>query len=134
MIGVEVSCAYGADNALLVELLHGAPRAEDVAERLMDQVEVEIIELQAFERLGESPLRALVPGVLHPEFCRDEKFLAGYAAPPDRPAHGPLVEIGRSGVDRTVTRRNRIAYALFADRLPDLIDAETQNRHFDAVV
>ena len=100
----------------------------------MDQVEVEIIELQAFERLGESPLRALVPGILHPEFRRDEKFLAGYAAPPDRPAHGPLIEIGRSGVDRTVTRRNRIAYTLFADRLFDLIDTETQNRHFDAVV
>ena len=78
----------------------------------MDQVEVEIIELQAFERLGESPLRALVPGILHPEFRRDEKFLAGYAAPPDRPAHGPLIEIGRSGVDRTVTRRNRIAYTV----------------------
>lgn len=133
-VRLEIAHPDGPDGPFAVKLLHRPPRTVDVAERLMDQVEVEIIELQAFERLGESPLRALVPGILHPEFRRDEKFLAGYAAPPDRPAHGPLIEIGRSGVDRTVTRRNRIAYTLFADRLFDLIDTETQNRHFDAVV
>ena len=51
-VRLEIAHPDGPDGPFAVKLLHRPPRTVDVAERLMDQVEVEIIELQAFERLG----------------------------------------------------------------------------------
>ena len=79
VIWVEASCPYGADNALLVELLHGAPRAEDVAERLVDEVEVDVVEPQPLERHVEAALGPLVARIRHPQLGRHEHLVARQA-------------------------------------------------------
>ncbi len=49
-VGVEVADADGADPALPVERLHVPPGAVDVAVRLVDQVEVQVVQSQPLQR------------------------------------------------------------------------------------
>ena len=133
-VGLEVAHADRTDFPLPVKLLHRPPRAVDVAERLVDQVQVEVVELQPLQRRSECPLGAFVPGILHPELRRDEKFPAGDAAPADGPPHGAFVHIGGCRVDRPVTGRQGFRHAPFANRLVNLVDAEPQHRHLHTVV
>jgi hypothetical protein len=62
----EIADADGAQTAGAVGILHGAPRAVYVTVRLVNQVQVEIVELQAAQRLLDCPACSLVAGVLHP--------------------------------------------------------------------
>src|SRR5437870_9315730 len=68
----EVRDPDRADSALTVEILHSAPLAVVIAEGLVDQVEVEIVEPQALERPLESALGVRLPRVLHPQLGGDE--------------------------------------------------------------
>jgi hypothetical protein len=45
-VGVEVADPNGTDQAVAVQLLHGSPGAV-VAERLVDQVQVEVVQIQS---------------------------------------------------------------------------------------
>lgn len=135
VIGVEVRRPYGSDHALLVELLHGAPRAEDVAERLMDEIEVNIIEPQPLERRFEAAFGPLVARIRHPQFGRHEHLVARQAAR----AHGRpdrfLVTVARSRVEQPVADRERVLHgALAFGGVRNLVRAEAELRHPDAVV
>ncbi len=135
MIGVEVSCTYGADNALLVELLHGAPRAEDVAERLMDEVEVDVVESQPLSDARRS--RAWPPRSSHPTSTawssRTPRRAAGRSHE-WRPR--PLLRCRSSRPCRAAGSRPRACVhgALAFRGVRDLIHAEAELRHPDAVV
>jgi hypothetical protein len=63
-VRMEVADADGAHFPGTVGVFHCAPGTMDVAERLVDQVEVQIVELQPMQRLLDGLLRALVAGVL----------------------------------------------------------------------
>ena len=134
-VGVEVRHTDGADAALAVKLLHGAPRTVDVAVRLVDQIEVQIVQPQLRHRLLERLSGRLITRVADPQFRGDEQLFAGNAAATDGTSHGLLVTIGRGGVDRTVTDLQGVADRPFANlRVRNLINAEAEDRHFDAVV
>lgn len=134
-VGVEVRHTDGADAALAVKLLHGAPRTVDVAVRLVDQIEVQIVQPQLRHRLLERLSGRLITRVADPQFRGDEQLFAGNAAAMDGTSHGLLVAIGRGGVDRTVTDLQGVADRPFANlRVRNLINAEAEDRHFDAVV
>src|SRR3954465_5987886 len=83
-VGMKVAHADRADAALAVQLLHRTPRAIDVADWLMDQVEIERLELQPPDRPFERPARLVVPRVRNPELRGDEELLARHATALDR--------------------------------------------------
>ncbi len=63
-VGLEVADAYRANFTLRAKLLHSAPRPVDVPERLVYEIQVQIVEPEAVERLSErrfwrSPCRPL---------------------------------------------------------------------------
>jgi hypothetical protein len=82
-VGLEVAEADSAQLAVAVSLFHRAPGAVHVAEGLVDQVEVEVVQLQALQRLVDRLLGAFVARVLHPQFAGDEQLIARDAAVPD---------------------------------------------------
>jgi hypothetical protein len=63
-----------------VELLHGPPLAVVVPERLVDQVQIEVVEAEPAQRIVEGALGVILDasdrGVLDPEFGGDEEVLA----------------------------------------------------------
>src|SRR4051794_34411701 len=81
----EVRDADRADRPLAVERLHRPPRAVVVAEGLVDQVEVEVVEPELAERrLARAP-RIVLAAVVDPHLRRDEELVARDAAAGDRP-------------------------------------------------
>jgi len=89
----------GADPALLEQALHGSPGAVVIVERLVDEVEVDVIEAEAVQRSLEGSLGGVVAGVLHPQLGGDEQVVAGDAALGDGAPDRLLVLIGGGGVD-----------------------------------
>nr|GEU28231.1 hypothetical protein [Tanacetum cinerariifolium] len=106
-VGLEIAHAYRAQLAGAVGLFHRAPRAVHVAERLMDQVQVQVVELQPLQRLVDGGARGVVARVLHPQLAGDEQVVARHAAVPDALPHGALVQVGRGRVDQAVAGGNR---------------------------
>ena len=52
----------------------------------------------------------------------------------DRSADGFLVPVGRGGVEQAVAGRERVGHRLLGLLGGDLVDAEAEHRHLDAVV
>ena len=61
-VGVEVGDPDRLDQALAVQVLHGPPGAVVVAEGLVDQVQVEVVEAEPLQRLLERSLGAVLAG------------------------------------------------------------------------
>jgi hypothetical protein len=77
-VGVEVGDADCLDQAVAVEVLHGAPGAVAVAERLVDQVQVEMVQAQPPQRPIEGALDGLLAGTgLDPQLGGDERSSCG---------------------------------------------------------
>jgi hypothetical protein len=98
-VGVEVGDPDGVDQAIAVEVLHRPPGAVVVADGLVDEVHVEVVQAKALQGLLEFALGGVLAGVLDPHFGGDEQLVAGDAAVDDRAADGFLVAVGRGGVD-----------------------------------
>ncbi len=134
-VGVEVGDADRPRQALPVGLLHRAPLAVDVAVGLVHQVQVDVVESE----LGQGCLQGaagvvLGGGVLDPELGGDEQVLAGDAAVLDRVADGVLVAVGGGGVQQPVAGGEGIGDGLLGLVGGDLVDAEAEDGHPDAVV
>src|SRR6185436_614691 len=109
--------------------------AVDVADRLVDEVEVERVELQAPHRTLERSARLVVAGVVDPEFRGEEDLLARHAAALDGVPNRLLVAIGRRRIEKAVADAERRAdRALALGEVGDLKDAEPEERHLDSVV
>jgi hypothetical protein len=122
-------------STLPKELLHHTPRAVVVAEGLVDEVQVEVVQLKPIERLVEGDLRPLVSGILDPELCGDEQLVPGHAAALQGVADCLFVQVGGRGVERSVTRFGRVENGLLALRkIAHLKDAEPEPWHLYAVV
>ncbi len=137
-VRVEVRDPDRPCAALLVEVLHGPPFAVVVPQRLVDQVEVEVVQAEAVQRGVEGTsgvvLHAARRCVLDPELGGDEEVLAGDPAGPDRGTHRRLVEVGGSGVQVPVARRQSGLGRCLGLLVRDLEDPEPDDRHADAVV
>jgi hypothetical protein len=131
---VEVRHADGLGQALAVELLHRPPGAVVVAEGLMDQVEVDVVEAESLQRRLERPLGVALADVLDPEFGGDEQLAARDAAGGDGAADGLLVLVGGGGVNGPVAGGQRVADGLLGLLGGDLVDAEAEDGHLHAVV
>ena len=72
---LEIAHADGAQLAAAIRILHGAPGAVHVAEWLVDEEQVQIIELQAPQRLRDGLACALAARILHPRLAGDEQLM-----------------------------------------------------------
>jgi len=134
-VGVEIADADCAQLAATVSLLHRAPRTVHIAERLVDQVQIEIVELQPLQRLVDRQPGRFVTGFLNPQFAGDEKLLPGDAALFEGIADGRLVEIGCGRIDQAVARTDRIEHAALAlGGVGYLEDAKAEHRHPESVI
>ena len=117
-----------------MDLLHRPPEAVVVAERLVDQVEVDVIEAEPLEGPLEGGPRVGLAGVLDPQLGGDEQLVAGMPLLAHGPADRLLVAVGGGGVDVPVADLERRGDRLLGLLRGDLVDAEAEDRHLDAVV
>ena len=133
-VGEEVRYADRADSPFGVELLHGPPRSVVVAEGLVDEVQVQRLQAEFVHRTFEGlPGRALA-GVGDPQFRRDEQVVARDAAGGDGAAHRFLVVVHGGRVDRAIAGLQGLGDGPLGLLGRDLVDAEAEDRHADAVV
>jgi hypothetical protein len=132
-VGVEVRHADRLRHAVAVELLHGAPRAVVVAEGLVNQVEVHVVEPESLERRRERAPGGLLARV-DPELGCDEELLSRNAALSDRSADGFFVPVGLGRVQQAVAGGERVAHGLLCLLRGDLVNAEAKHRHHDAIL
>ncbi len=74
-VGVEVRDTDRPREAVGVDLLNRSPEAVIVAERLVDQVEVDVVETEALEGRLKGGLRVGLAGVLDPQLGGDEQLV-----------------------------------------------------------
>ena len=133
-VGMKIRHPDGAGPALTIQFLHRPPRSVVVAERLMDEIEIDVVQAQSVQRPLECGLGRVVAGVLHPQLGGHEQLIAWDAAAVQGASDGLFVLIRRGGVDVPVAGVQRLA----DDRLGvvggHLEDAESQDRDLDSVV
>jgi hypothetical protein len=125
-VAIEVCDTDRADQTFALQVLHRAPRAVVVAERLVDQIQVDVVEAEPLQRSLEAAPCLHLAGVLCPELGRDEQLLARNATRGDRPADGLLVAIRGGGVERAVAGPERLRDDLFGLLGRNLEDAEAE--------
>ena len=108
---LEVAHADGAELAVAVGLLHGAPGAEHVAVSLVDEQQVDVVGLQFAQALVDAAGGALLAAVADPHLGGEEDVLAPDAALCDGLADAFFVEIGLYRVDEAVAHLQRVADA-----------------------
>src|SRR5208282_799717 len=104
-----------------------------VTERLVDEVQVEVIEAEASQRGLERLPGGLLAVGLDKDLGGDEEFVAGYAAAADRPADCFFVLVALGGVEQPVAGVESVEYGLLGVFGRDLEDAVAEHRHLDAV-
>jgi hypothetical protein len=100
----------------------------------VDQVQVEVVEAKAGQRLLEGSLGAVLAAVLDPQLGGDKQLLARDAAGGDGPADGLLVLVGLGGVEVAVADGEGVGDGLLGLVGRDLEDAEPEDWHLDAIV
>jgi len=134
-VGLKVGDADGPDFALLIQLFHGAPFAINIAEGLMDEVEVEVIELQPFQGIFEGLPGTLITVSLDPQFGGDEQLFPRHAAAFDAPADGLFIEVRSGGIDMPIAGLDGVHHAAFAfGGIGNLENTETEDGYLHAVV
>jgi hypothetical protein len=93
-----------------------------------------VVEAELFERGLERAASGLLAVILDPKLGRDKQLVACDPARGDRAADRLFVLVGGGGVERAVAGDERLADRLLGVRRRDLIDAEAEDRHLDAVV
>jgi hypothetical protein len=112
-------------------VLHGAPRAMDIPERLVNQVQIQIVQLQPLQRLIDGLLCSIETGVLHPELGRNEELITRNAAILEALSYCAFVHIRCCRVNLSIAGLDRIDDAALAFLwIGNLKDAKTEDRHF----
>src|SRR5699024_6915686 len=77
---IEVAYADGTELSFLISLLHRAVCSDVISHRLMDQVQIQIVQSKIVKRCLDRFLCFLIACILYPQFCGDEQLPAGNAA------------------------------------------------------
>jgi hypothetical protein len=83
---------------LPVQFLHGPPGAVVVTERLMDKVQIQVVQAKSLQRPVDSALGTVVARVLQPQLGGDEQVVASEAAGRDRSADRFLIAVRSCGI------------------------------------
>jgi hypothetical protein len=110
-----------------------APRTVVVAERLVNQIQVHVVQRESLERRRERAPGGLLARV-DPELGGDEKLFPQNAALGDRSADGFLVPVGLGRIEQAVTGRECVGHGLLGLLGRNLVNAEAQQGHLHAVI
>jgi hypothetical protein len=97
----------------------------------VDQVQVDVVEAEPLEALGQRPRRALGALAVVPQLGRDEDLVARQARGRQPLPHTGLVAVDRGGVDVAVARLECEPDGLLGLTVRDLEDAVAQLRDRD---
>ena len=100
----------------------------------MNEEQVNILGVQLLEGFLNRLLGVLIAAVADPDLCGQEDIVPLHTAVLDAPAHGFLVAVSLSGVDRAVAHLDGIPDTAVTLRIGDLVHAVAQHGHFDSVV
>ena len=134
MVGIEIRDADGAEFPFLVRFFQCAVCAITVAERLVQEHQVDVVRLQLTQALVDGSLCLFVAVVGNPYFRHKENFLATDAAFAHGITHALLVMVGLRRINHTIACTEGIRYTTFAFGGRYLIDAIAHLGHLDAVV
>ena len=132
-VNVKVRDADCAHLAFLIELHHIAPRAEHIAERLVEQQQVDVVGLQLAQRILDRRARGALAEMLDPHLGGKEDIAAVDARGSDGRAHLLFVEIALRRIDMAIPYLERVAHAALALVLRHLVHAVAQLGHLHAV-
>ena len=79
-VGVEVGNTDGADFTRLYCRLHCPPRAMHIAIRLVDQIQIQIIQAEFLQRSVDGFGGGGLTGILHPQLGGDEHIITRHTA------------------------------------------------------
>src|SRR6185369_9713073 len=112
-VRLEIADADRTDFAFPTQLFHGPPGTVDIAVRLMDQIQIQIIQLQPGQRFIERLPGSFVARILDPELGGDKELMPGHAATPDRVADGFFIHVRRRRINRSIARLQGTTDAAF---------------------
>ena len=133
-VRAEVGHADGADLAGVVELLHCAVGAVVIAERLMDEQQVQIIGAQFAHGFLNGGLGFFIAGIGDPYLGGEEELFPGQAALGQGSTHAFLIAVGLGCVNAAVADLDGIQHTALGILRRGLVNAVAQLGHFDAVV
>jgi hypothetical protein len=79
-VRIAVADTDGTDFPFLVCFLHCTVCTAVIAKRLVDQIQIQIIQSQIVKGSLDRLLCSFIAVVLYPELCCDEQFFSCYAA------------------------------------------------------
>src|SRR4028118_2117241 len=124
-IGLEVANTDGSNLAFSIQFFHCSPRAIDIAVGLMNQIKIQIIQLQSFERSFKGLLCAFAASILNPKLGSDKYLLPCHTTFLNGCANSFFVLISRSGINQAIARTDGFIYASFTlFGVSDLINTE----------
>src|SRR5262245_60390224 len=129
----EVADADRPRLALAPQLFERTPTAKTLRHRIVNQIEIDIIQLEAAQAVFECPLGIRVIAI--PQLRGNENLLSSDAARADRGADAFLVAVEGRSVDMAIAgleSRQHGGFALLAGR--NLPHAQAELRNFPTVV
>lgn len=101
----------------------------------MNQIEIQIIQLQSFERSLKRHLCAFVASILNPKFGGDKDLLPWHTTLLNGFANSFFVLISSGGINQTIARTDGFIYASFTlFEVSYLVDTEPSNGHLDTII
>ena len=102
---------------------------------LVDQIQIQIIQSQLFQRSIDGFLCTLIACVLHPELCGDEQLFPRHTAFGNCRTHCLFVKVCGSGIDQPIACGDGIGNCLLTNRsVRHLEHTKAFQRHFYAIV
>src|SRR5699024_889054 len=128
---IEVAYADGTELSFLISLLHRAVCPDVISHRLMDQIQIQIVQPKIVKRSPDRFPSFLIACILYPELCSDEQLPAGNTALLHCLADCFFIHICCRCIDQTISARYGIQNGLLAlRRVRHLEYSESFHRHF----
>jgi len=123
------------DLSLLIQLFHRPPFAIHITKRLMDEIQIKIIQLQSFQRPIKGFPRTFIAIALNKKFRRDKQFFSRNAAFSDAVANCFFIHVRSGGVNMAIPSLNGVNHAsLTLGWIGNLKNAKSKNRDFNSII
>ena len=101
----------------------------------MNEIQIQIIQLQALHGPLKGCKRAVIAVSLNPQLRGDKQLFAGDAAPLDPSTNSGLVEVRGGRIDQAIAGINRVNHALLTGcGVRNLEHAKAKQRHCNSIV
>ena len=134
VVGIEIAYPDSTEFTFLICFLQSPVCTVTVAERLVQEHQIDVVRLQLAQALINREFRFLVTIVGNPHFRDKKNLFAVDTAFSDCIAYTFFIVVGLCRVNHTIAYTKGIAYTTLALGGRNLIDAIANLGHFDAVV